>query len=174
MAKKINGEIFPNHTNLKDFSDQQPTTEVKSIFFASGFIPIIGYFIIAAFARQKRKFRNNSAFARSKKAFKLAKIKLDLLASTAYDSKVFVQELSQIIREYIGDKLNLNGAAFTTNEAISKLKERQIPTEQIIPMQDLLETLERIQYGGPKSDSNLSDRLINQSLETLKKLEKLS
>jgi len=171
--KVLGTDIFPNHTNLTDFLNQKPTVKAKTIYYAGGVIPIVGYIIVAAFARQKRKLRHDSAFARNKKAYKLAKIKLENLSSTAHDSKIFVQELSQILREYIGDKLNLNGAAFTSNEAIGKLRERKFPAEQIIPIQDLLEELEKTQYGGPRTASNLSDNLIDQSLETLKKLEKL-
>jgi hypothetical protein len=172
--KVLGTDIFPNHTNLADFSNQKPTVEAKTIYYAGGFFPIVGYIIIAAFARQKRKLRQDSGFARNKKAYKLAKIKLDSISSKAHDSKVFVQELSQVLREYIGDKLNLNGSAFTSAEAIGKLKERKFPVEQIIPIQDLLEELEKIQFGGPRTTSNLSSNLIDQSLETLKKLEKLS
>jgi len=173
-VKVIGTDIFPNHTNLEDFSNQKPTKEVKSIYYAGGFVPILSYLTIAAFARQKRKLKHDSAFARNKNAFKLAKTKLDSLSSKAYDSKNFIQELSQVLREYIGDKLNLNGAAFTSDEAINKLKERKFPEEQISSMQKLLEQLEQIQYGGVEITSNIQGNLINKSLETLKKLEKPS
>ena len=76
--------------------------------------------------------------------------------------------------DFVGrGKLNLNGSAFTSAGAIGKLKERKFPVEQIIPIQDLLEELEKIQFGGPRTTSKLSSNLIDQSLETLKKLEKL-
>jgi hypothetical protein len=173
-VKILGTDIFPNHTNLADFSNQEPTKEVKSIYYAGGLVPILSYIVIAAFARQKRKLRHDSAFARNKKAYKLAKIKLDSLSSKNHNPKNFIQELSQILREYIGDKLNLNGAAFTAVEAISKLKEKEFPEEQIISIQKLLEKLEKIQYGGTEMTTDFQENLIDQSLETLKKLEKLS
>ncbi len=172
--KVLGTDIFPNHTNLIDFSNQKPTEADKSIYYAGGVIPIFSYLVIAALARQKRKFQHNSAFARNKKAYKLAKTKLDSLSSKNHNSKTFIQELSQILREYIGDKLNLNGAAFTSDEAINKLKEKSFPEEQIITIQNLLEKLEKFQYGGIEITTDFQSNLIDQSLETLKKLEKLS
>ncbi len=172
--KILGTDIFPNHTNLEDFSNQKPTKEVKVVYFASGFIPILSYFTIAAIVRKKRKFQYDSAFARNKKAYKLAKTKLESLTSKDHSPKLFIQELSQILREYIGDKLNLNGAAFTSDEAINRLKERKFSKDQIIEIQDLLEKLEKIQYGGIEAANDSQKSLINQSLETLQKLEKLS
>jgi hypothetical protein len=173
-VKVLGTDIFPNHTNLADFSNQKPTKEVKLIYYAGGIVPILSYLVIAVFVRQKRKLKYDSAFARNKKAYKSAKIKLDSLSSKNHNPKNFIQELSQILREYIGDKLNLNGAAFTSDEAINKLKEREFPEEQIISIQKLLEKLEKIQYGGIEITTDVQGNLIDQSLETLKKLEKPS
>lgn len=173
-VKILGTDIFPNHTNLEDFSNQKPTQKVKLAYYAGGFVPILGYFLIAALAHQKRKLRHDSAFARNKKAYKLAKTKLDSLASKNHNPKNFIQELSQILREYIGDKLNLNGAAFTSVEAINKLKEKDFPEEQIISIHNLLEKLEKVQYGGIEMTTDFQGNLIDQSLKILKKLEKLS
>ncbi len=172
--KVLGTDIFPNHTNLTDFSNQKPTEKTRSIYYASGFIPIFSYLTIAAFVRKKRKFQFDSAFARNKKAFKLAKTKLESLSSRNHNPKIFIQELSQILREYIGDKINLNGAAFTSDEAINKLREKEFPEEQVITIRDLLGKLEKIQYGGIDTVNDSQSSLINQSLETLQKLEKLS
>lgn len=166
-------DIFPNHTNLADFSNQKPTEKLKSIYIASGLFPVFSYLAIYALLR-KRSSQYNAAFVRNKKAFKFAKDKLKFLSSKTDNSKIFIQELSQILREYIGDKLNLNGAAFTSDEAINKLKEQKVQEKHIIAIQDLLEKFEKIQYGGIEIAKDSKNSLINQSLETLKELEKLS
>ena len=167
-------DIFPNHTNLEDFSNQKPTTKIKSIYYAGGLVPIFSYFAISMIIRNKRKSQNNSAFSRNKKAYKLAKTKLEILISKTLNSRIFFQELSQILREYIGNKLNLNGTAFTSDEAASKLKERGFQEKQIIAIKNLLEKLEEIQYAGIKTVKDSQNSLINQSSEILKKLEKIS
>jgi hypothetical protein len=170
--KILGTDIFPNHNLLEDFSNQKPNSQTVSFYYASGFAPILIYLVLIAFTRQKMRLKNDLAFARSKKAYKLASKKLESLSPINGNLKTFVQELSQVVREYIGDKFNLNGAAFTSNEVIEKLKDRSFPEDQIIPIKNLLEEFENIQYGGTGNAAISPESLLNKSIETMKRLEK--
>ena len=112
----------------------------------------------------------NSAFYRTRRAYKNARSKLDQVQKTNGDNKKLVHKLSQILREYIRDKLNLPGAAFTSMEVESKLRDRSLPKNQIERIVHILEKYESLQYGMKENES--MDELINESSEILIQLEK--
>jgi hypothetical protein len=113
------------------------------------------------------------AFYRNQKAFKTASQKLENLARAQNsESKEFVSEISEILREYIGDKLNMPGKAITAAEVEQKLKESNYQANAANSTRKLLEKCETLQYTPVSSGNNLE--LLNESQDIIKILEKKS
>ena len=74
------------------------------------------------------------------------------------------------MRGYIGNKLNLQGTAFTSAEVETKLKEKAIEEEQTASLRNLLEKCESLQYAPVTGDGG--SELIGESLDLIKQLEK--
>jgi hypothetical protein len=112
----------------------------------------------------------DTSYSRRQVAYSNARKKLDLLSASNSKPKDFVRELSQIIREYIGDKLNLQGTAFTPKEVEEKLNKNFFACEKISAVKTLLEKCESIQYTPVAIHKDLS--LIDETSQLLTKLEK--
>ena len=88
------------------------------------------------------------------------------------NSKDFASELSEILREYIGDKLNMEGKAITAAEVEHKLKESDYQINHINTTKIFLEKCESLQYA-PESSGN-NRELLDESQNLIKILEKNS
>ena len=113
------------------------------------------------------------SFYRSQKAYKAASQRLKSLTNSKYtNSKEFASELSEILREYIGDKLNMEGKAITATEVEHKLKESDYLYDHVDITRKFLEKCEALQYAPESSGNNRA--LLNESQDLIKILEKKS
>lgn len=163
-------DIFPIHTQLKDFGNSTFNSSRKAIYIALIIFPVILYFITAGYIRFNHRMRNDSSYFRRQEAYNLAIKKLDKLSSSQIKSKYSMQELSQIIREYIGNKLNLQGTAFTSTEIEKLLTRVDFDKEKISVVKNFLEKCESMQY--MPAQVYLNREIIDESISLLNKLEK--
>jgi hypothetical protein len=164
-------DILPIHTKLNDFQSVNSKIETSTLI---GFVsPALLFLIAAIFIRQQKRLTTDVAFYRNQKAYKTAAQKLENLAhSQNSESKEFVSILSEILREYIGDKLNMQGKAITATEVEHKLKESEYQPNTALDTRKLLEKCEALQYTPVSSGNNLE--LLNESHDLIKALEKKS
>jgi len=164
-------DILPIHTQLNDFQNVNSEIGTSNLI---GFVSPALLFVMAAFfIRQQKRLTTDVAFYRNQKAYKTASQKLENLArSQNSKSKEFVSELSEILREYIGDKLNMQGKAITAAEVEHKLKESDYHANAANNTRKLLEKCEALQYTPVSSGNNLE--LLNESQDIIKILEKKS
>ncbi|MFT4577726.1 MAG: hypothetical protein ACI8PD_001079 [Nitrospinales bacterium] len=164
-------DILPIHTQLNDF--QNVNSEISTSTLIGFVSPALVFVMAAFFIRQQKRLTTDVAFYRNQKAYKTASQKLENLArAQSSESKEFVSELSEILREYIGDKLNMQGKAITATEVEHKLKESNYQANTANSTRKLLEKCEALQYTPVSSGSNLE--LLNESQDIIKILEKKS
>ncbi len=164
-------DILPLHTKLDDFNDIN--TQNISLTILELTSPIIFFLICAFFIRLQKRLTTDVAFYRSQKAYKAASQRLKSLTNSKYtNSKEFASELSEILREYIGDKLNMEGKAITATEVEHKLKESDYLYDHVDITRKFLEKCEALQYAPESSGNNRA--LLNESQNLIKILEKKS
>ena len=164
-------DILPLHTTLDDFNNIN--TKINASTVLEFTFPTIFFLICAFFIQQKKRLATDMAFYRSQKAYKTASQKLESLThSKNIDSKKFASELSEILRGYIGDKLNMKGKAITAAEVEYKLKKLNYQTNQVNITRNLLEKCDTLQYA-PESFENYQE-LLNETQDLIKILEKNS
>tara|TARA_B100001750_G_scaffold66235_1_gene52631 strand:+ start:119 stop:1909 length:1791 start_codon:yes stop_codon:yes gene_type:complete len=164
-------DILPLHTTLDDFNNIN--TKINASTVLEFTFPTIFFLICAFFIQQKKRLTTDMAFYRSQKAYKTASQKLESLThSKNIDSKEFASELSEILRGYIGDKLNMKGKAITAAEVEYKLKKLDYQTNQVNITRNLLEKCDTLQYA-PESFENYQE-LLNETQGLIKSLEKIS
>ncbi|MGV7220276.1 MAG: BatD family protein [Nitrospinales bacterium] len=169
---KILGEdIFPIHTKLSDFESNDIDNSQLIVYAIILIVPGLMFIGLAYLNRHRDQLRNNSALARSRIALKQANQQLDKLTSSQTDDQKFLaSELSRILREYLGNKLNLQGNAFTSDEVETKLKGNVFKEDQVLKTQKLLEKYESMQFS---PNANLKqEKLIDESKDILLQLEK--
>lgn len=170
---KITGkDILPIHTRVSEFSDQQLTLDKILFYITCLTLPIIIFFSFSLYLKYKRRLQFDVAWSRKRMAYKLARKKLDALpALHISDTKEFAKELSKILREYIGNKLNLQGTAFTSGEMTQLLKEKNYKENLVQSISLLLEKHESLQYAPARVNGDLSTALLNESSNLLDQIE---
>jgi len=164
-------DILPLHTKLDDFNDINAQNISLTILELTS--PVIFFLICAFFIRLQKRMTTDVAFYRSQKAYKAASQRLKSLTNSKYtNSKEFASELSEILREYIGDKLNMEGKAITATEVEHKLKESDYLYDHVDITRKFLEKCEALQYAPESSGNNRA--LLNESQNLIKILEKKS
>jgi len=163
-------DILPIHTNLADF-ENSTFSKTRQFTYATGLLgPIVIYFFAAGYIRYNHRMKDDISYSRRQGAYNIAKKKLEQLSSSHTDSKYFVKDFSQIFREYIGNKLNLQGTAFTAKELEEKLNDNDYKQKQISAVRKLLEKCEAMQYAPVTTGKD--NELIDESLNLLSQLEK--
>ena len=165
-------DILPIHTRLESFKNLSIGNNTKIIYVLSFFLPVIIYLFATVYIRYTHQMKNNTIFSRKHKAYNKAKQSLDHLSKSNYQKKDLIKKLSLVIREYLGDKLNLQGTAFTPKEMEKILINNNFPLERISIIKKLLNKYESMQYS-PVS-INEDQGVIDESINLLKILEKKS
>ena len=162
-------DILPIYTELDKF---QSDGSNSLTFLGAGFGSPVVLFIISAFLmKRQNRMRYDVAFYRRRNAYKNASKRLKQM-SEHNDSKEFARELSEVLREYVGDKLNLQGKAITAEEVQMRLKESNYEAQQAEETRKLLEKCETLQYAPMTQGS--TKQLLGESEDLIKVLEKQS
>ena len=163
-------DIFPIYTELDKF---QNTRSHSPAFLATRFgSPVLLFFISAFIIKRQRRMKHDVAFYRRRNAYKNATRRLKKMSEHSDPSvpKEFGRELSEILREYVGNKLNLQGKAITAEEVETRLKEADYESAEVT--RKLLERCETLQFA-PTTRGNTKE-LLRESENLIKLLEKQS
>ncbi len=102
-------------------------------------------------ARRRRRLREDAGLERRRRALARARRRLRRIGGATGP-----EPLWRCLREYLGDKLGLEGAALTAAEARQHLAEAGISEDAAARTGRLLERLEAAQYGPADLDARLS------------------
>jgi hypothetical protein len=162
-------DILPIYTEPDKF---QNNDTYSLAYMGIGFSSPIILFLISVFVmKRQNRMKYDVAFYRRHNAFKNANQRLKDMKTQA-ESKEFARQLSEILRGYIGDKLNLEGKAITAEEVEAYLKESNYQHSQAKDTRKLLEKCESLQYA-PINLGNTKE-LLGESENLIKILEKQS
>ena len=162
-------DILPIYTELDKFQSANPSSlAFLGAVFGS---PVILFFISVFLMKRQNRMKYDVAFYRRRNAYKNANQRLKQMVEHS-DSKEFARELSEILREYVGDKLNLEGKAITAEEVQVRLKESNYEALQAEETRKLLEKCETLQYAPMIQGS--TEQLLGESENLIKILEKQS
>ncbi len=163
-------DIFPIYTKLDKFQNARSHSPA---FLATRFgSPVLLFFISAFIIKRQRRMKHDVAFYRRRNAYKNATRRLKKMSEHSDPSapKEFGRELSEILREYVGNKLNLQGKAITAEEVETRLKEADYESAEVT--RKLLERCEILQFA-PTTRGNTKE-LLRESENLIKLLEKQS
>lgn len=120
--------------------------------------------------RRRQRFELDAGLRRRHRALRRAKRQLKEIgqAVAGGEQPLAARLASRCLREFIGDKLNLEGSALTPGEAGEELRSRGVPEELSAEVRRRLERLEAAQFGAAEIDQR---RLAETLAVFLKRLE---
>ena len=108
-----------------------------------------------------KKIRRNKAFGIFNKQFKTLKHQVN-----------FASHASTMLREYLGDKLQLDGKSITTFDLDKIFLHSQISKTTLIELKNIFAKLDNFQFGGITISDQEKDKLLVTLVKIVKKLEK--
>ncbi len=167
-------DILPIYTELDKFQNDG-THSHSSAFLGIGLGSPVILFILSVFIiKRQKRMKYDVAFYRRQNAYKNATQRLKKMSALEHSNlsapKEFGRKLSEILREYIGNKLNLQGKAITAEEVEIRLKESGYESAEVT--RKLLERCETLQFAPTTRGS--TKELLGESENLIKLLEKQS
>ncbi len=165
-------DILPIYKDLDAVDGAPFGHRADPVFFAGLLAPPLLFFGLLFVERRRRHFEINVDLLRRKAALKRALKALDQVEKTARggEHREAVQLASRLLREYVGDKVGLEGSAFTPAEADEQLRRCGVDDEVVRHTKQRLESLEAAQYAGIKAAE--SENLAAELKPLLKQLER--
>jgi hypothetical protein len=165
-------DILPLYKGLDAVAAAPFGHRVDAPWLGSVAVPPFIYFAFLWFERRRRHLEANVGRRRRRLAFRRAKKALGEVGAAAErgDHREAAQGSSRLLREYAGDKVDLEGGAFTPAEVETHLRRAGVAEELAVEARRLLEDLDGLQYGGGGAER--AAQLIAGVRPLLKRLER--
>ena len=143
----------------------------EPLWLAGIFAPPLLYLGLVFAQRRRRQLEQNVEQRRRKAALGRAMKGVRRVAEAGRQgrNREAAQLASRCLREYVGDKVGLEGSAFTPAEADEQLRRCGVDAELVKTTHQRLVDLDAAQYGGSVAET---DRLAVELKELLKRLER--
>ena len=127
-------------------------------------LPILGYAGLVGIMQRKRRWEEDVSYARSKGALKKLNKKISAVTRQVEreDSSEFYRLTSKAFKDFLGDKLNITGSAFTSLEIENRLHACTIQKEHIERTKTILSTLESGQFAFHQLSTREKEDLLQQ------------
>ena len=161
-------DILPIYGELDAVSRPANSRRSTGLFLLGMVLPIGLYFSARSIQRHRWRLEHDVAFQRHRVAFRRARKQLQKLSAMDGDQGQLGQSTSLCLRQYIGDKLGLEGAALTPEELHDLLSAEGVSEDLAVETHELLERLEAAQFGAASLEAG---SLNQQATLLLKRLE---
>ena len=161
-VKVLADDILPLKKDIDSLSADHGGTTLP--LFGLGLVsPALLFLGLATSQRRREREASDDSIRRRRIAWSQARAELKALAG----SQGGLQDASRILRDFLGNKLNLEGGALTPSDTAARLGQAGLSSELVERTRAFLAQCEQAQYAGPAAGaSKLSDSQY-QALETL-------
>ncbi len=165
-------DILPIYKDLDAVAATAFGHRADAPWLAGLLAPPVAFFCLLLLERRRRHLEVNAGIVRHRSALKRALKGLDEVAKAAADGRhrEAAQLASRCLRQYVGDKVTLEGSAFTPAEAGDQLRGCGAEEQIVLRTRQRLESLEAAQYGGFQAAE--SEGLAAELRSLLKQLER--
>ncbi|MBG07233.1 MAG: hypothetical protein CME68_00605 [Halobacteriovoraceae bacterium] len=146
LKKKIKVEakdLMPIKRNVEKTLGSLTVSE-KSIVWITFLLSPLLFMISFFWQKKKERLKGNEALRRQEQALK----KFNKGLKGVNEGSNFLTEASNVFRDYIGDKVNVDGKALTPLDLDRVLSPHQLGPETLKEIKSLLQDFESAQYGG--------------------------
>jgi hypothetical protein len=134
-------------------------------------IPFFSYLLILVYVQARRRKMADPALHRSRTAYARFKKNIGRLKSIDRTSPEAFGALLDSVRQYLGDKLRINGIAMTYADIRNRLESRDIDSQLLNQLEDFFVLCEQGSYGGNSSFPKSFDELLQSCSQLIRKLE---
>ena len=149
-VKILADDILPIHRGLDALGTQSISGWRSTLWSSFAALPPLLFLALLTVRRRQRRYELDSGLRRRESAYKRATSRargLPGVPECQHDPAALARHASLCLREYVGDKLGLEGAALTPDEVFELLCERSVDEPTARRAREYLERLEASQFG---------------------------
>ena len=146
-------------TSIPNFEKNANSFFGSAAFYILYSIPFFAFVGLIAFRKRNEKLAADIVGSKRRKAMKLARKRLNVAEKyfALSDKKNFYDEISRAMWGYIGNKLNIDMAELSKDNAEEKLLSKHVTVETISKLQQLINTCELSLYSPSSNDSEMKN-----------------
>lgn len=173
-VKFIGQDIRFIQQRMPEFRKIGPLFYKTAPFFGILIFPLLVLAGSVAYRRYLDKLSSNEAYARSRKANKMALKRLGKAHSQlrSGNAREFYSEVSKALMGFIGDKLNVPAAGLITDEVETVLHNRGIADGLVGEYRDCLKTCDFMRFAPAKSDNGELQGFFDKARKAIINLDK--
>ena len=170
-VKRLKSEIEYIRTEVASIEHQGARGYRDPAFWGLAALPLVAISGALGLRRRRHRLATDSGYARSSRAMKRLRPRLEELRSVPRGSSDGWAFASRILLDYLGDKLNLNAAGLTTEEAVVVLRASELPDEVVAEIREFLTSCDLARYASASIDASTGD-LIERVRSIARRVEK--
>jgi hypothetical protein len=150
------------------------TLYTQPLFLAALAAPLVALLVALVYRRHQEKLSTNVAYARSRKASRMAQKQLHAAKQRLQknDEKGFYAEVQRALMGFLGNKLNVAEAGLITDEVEHMLSEKQVQPEIIRAYIDCLHTCDFQRFAPAQSNGKAMQDFYKRAQRAIEQIEK--
>ena len=169
QVQMLGDDILPLHKRLNHLVSPFPSGRTLPVRAGLLAFPPLLFGIFFGIYRRSNREKDDRSLKRRRLAMPLA---MKRLKSAGADADQQVAMGSVVLREYIGDKLNLEGKALTAGETAGALEDAAVTKALIDEVRAFLSQTEASQYAAPGNAAHQRPSILTAAQQLLARLDK--
>lgn len=172
--KLLSQDIRYIKLNDPEFTRKEDVKTLSSWFFIGIIVPALIFGGVIFYVRKNEKLESNTMLFKSLKAEKVARKKLKEAekAIGLNNHFKFYDEISKALQGYLEDKLGIETAEFTKENVTAILREKNISSQLIDEVNEILSTCEYVKYS-PAVEKSIYSEFYQRTIKLVIDLENI-
>lgn len=163
-------DLSPVVKNAAALENDVLTDRILIFYLVIGVIPILLFIAALAWHFRLQKLREDSGYIKRGKAFKKAQKSIKIIDKLS--GSEFFTKASHILRDYIGDRLSIDGRSLTAADVSRRIEPMGVSNETCSNVREFLNNCDAGLYGGMTFTEEKKETMIYELKQIIKKLEK--
>lgn len=171
-VKLLGQDMIGPHRSVNVESDHALTVSERWVYLASGALPLGASLLFVGTSLLLGRRNENDLSTRRSRALRAAEnIAQELKKKLASGSSVQASDVAMILKRYLGDKTGRQAAALTSTDIVDLVTRHGSP-EQVATSRLIVQTAERMEYGGSSSDKDTLSEILKECSELVRSLDR--
>ncbi len=171
-VKILGRDMIGPHRRVNIDSDHDLTVRERWIYLASGALPLgASLLFVGSSLLLGRRTEDDLSIRRSRALRASEKIAQDLKKKLDSGSSVQASDVAMILKQYLGDKTGRQAAALTSSDIVDLIT-RHGSAVQVATSRSIVQTAERMEYGGNTADKDTLNEILKDCCELVRALDR--
>ncbi len=171
--RELGKDIRYIKTSFNDVKKENSYLITQPLFIGITVLPLLGLIGLFVWKQREEKISSDINLLRNRQAEKIARKRLKIVNKYLIEKnqKLFYDELSKAITDYLENKLNISKSEFTLEKAINVLMSKNIEEDLVERMKNLIEKCEFIRYAPGANGIEEMNNIHNEAKDVIISLE---